>query len=388
MSRVLVISFTDLARDPRVDRQIGFLRRRYEVLAAGLGKPADDDVPFIDLTPPDRARLGELARRGVSFAGLLARRHDDVYWRDPRNVCALASLSDHDASVVIANDLSALPLACRVAGSAPVVFDAHELFTAEQADLRWWRMIMAPYTDGLLRRYLPQVAAMMTVAPGIAEIYARRYGVSPAVVTNASQRVDLEPTPAHEPLRLIHHGVADPQRRLELMIEATDRLEERFSFDLMLMRGSPRYYARLERMIAARPRLNLIEPVGQREIARYCNSYDVGVYLLPPRNENLLRALPNKIFEFIQARLALAIGPSPEMARVVRDWDCGVVAEDFTAQALAAVINSLTPERVTSFKARAHAAAAELNSERNGEILLELVEQVLTSRGTPRRATA
>ena len=156
----------------------------------------------------------------------------------------------------------------------------------------------------------------------------------------------------------------------------------------MLMRGSPRYYARLERMIAARPRLNLIEPVGQREIARYCNSYDVGVYLLPPRNENLLRALPNKIFEFIQARLALAIGPSPEMARVVRDWDCGVVAEDFTAQALAAVINSLTPERVTSFKARAHAAAAELNSERNGEILLELVEQVLTSRGTPRRATA
>ena len=377
MSDVLVISFSDLARDPRVDRQIGALRRRHHVVAAGLGRPAYDDVRFIDLTPSPPAPLGELARRAVGFARLVAHSHESVYWRNPGIRLAVKRLAGHGADVVIANDLSALPLACEVAGGAPVVFDAHELATAEQTDLRWWRIVMAPYADALLRRYLPRVAAMMTVAPGIAEIYERRYGVSAVVVTNASRRAELEPTPVHEPLRLIHHGVADPQRRLELMIEATDLLDERFSLDLMLTGGSARYHARLQRMVAARPRVNLIEPVSQREIVHHSNAYDVGVYLLPPRNENLLHALPNKLFEFIQARLAIVVGPSPEMARIVQTWDCGVVAEDFSAGAMAGALSGLTAERVAAFKQRAHHAAAELSSERNGEIVLDLIDHAL-----------
>jgi hypothetical protein len=33
--------------------------------------------------------------------------------------------------------------------------------------------------------------------------------------------------------------------------------------------------------------------------------------------------------EFIQARLAVAVDPSPEMARLVQRYGCGVVAPDF-----------------------------------------------------------
>jgi hypothetical protein len=176
---------------------------------------------------------------------------------------------------------------------------------------------------------------------------------------------------------MIHHGAADPQRCLELMIEATDQLSDRVTLDLMLVPRSARYYARLERMVASRQHVHLIAPVGQREIVRRCNIYDVGVYLLPPRNENLRHALPNKVFEFIQARLALAVGPSPEMAGLVQQWGCGVVAEGFTQQALASVLSGLTAESVAAFKRRAHEAAAHLNAERNGEIVRDLVEQAL-----------
>jgi hypothetical protein len=377
MSRVLYISFTDLGRDPRFDWQVGFLRTRHEVIAAGLGPPGYEDVRFIDLTRPAPPRMRELARRAVGLAGLVGHRYESVYWRNPGIRLAAARLANRGADVVVAKDLAVLPLACEVANGAPVVFDAPELSTAEQADMRWWRMIMAPYTDAMLRRYLPRVAAMMTVAPGIAEIYERTYGVGAVVATNASPRIELEPTPVHEPIRLIHHGVADPQRCLELMIEASDSLDERFRLDLMLVPRKARYYAHLQRMVAARPRVNLLEPVGQREIVRYCNDYDVGVYLLAPRNENLRHALPNKLFEFIQARLAIVIGPSPEMASVVKTWDCGVVAEDFSPSALASALSGLTPERISAFKQRSHQAAGEVNSERNGEIVLGLIERVL-----------
>jgi len=40
MKRVLVLSFTDLATDPRVHRQIAALATRHRVLAAGTAPPA------------------------------------------------------------------------------------------------------------------------------------------------------------------------------------------------------------------------------------------------------------------------------------------------------------------------------------------------------------
>jgi hypothetical protein len=58
---------------------------------------------------------------------------------------------------------------------------------------------------------------------------------------------------------------------------------------------------------------------------------------------NLKYILPNKFFEFIQARLAVAIGPSVEMKRLVKEWDCGIVAANFEAKSMAAEINRLTP---------------------------------------------
>ncbi len=376
MSRVLIVSFSDLGRDPRVDRQIGFLRAGHDVVAAGLGRPGDGDIEFIDLTPPVLARPAELARRALGLARLGTHRYEAVYWRNPGIRFAAAQLAGHGADVVLANDLSALPLACAVADGARIVFDAHELSTAEQADELWWRVLMAPYADWLLRAYLPRVTAMMTVAPGIAEIYESRYGVEAAVVTNAPGRVELEPTPVGEPMRMIHHGVADPQRRLELMIETTDLLDERFTLDLMLTRGSPRYYAQLEGMAATRARVNLIEPVGQREIVAHCNAYDIGIYLLPPRNENLLHALPNKIFEFIQARLAIVVGPSPEMApESSAQQSAGWSRRTSRRLPWRRFWSGLTPDAVAQFKLRADAAAGQLNAERNGEIVRELVER-------------
>jgi hypothetical protein len=376
MSRILVISYSDLARDSRVDRQIGFLRRRHEVIAAGMGPPGYDDVQFIDLRP-DAGVRADPVRRALLAGWLLVRRADAAYWAKPENRRALTRLERHGAELIIANDVPALPLAHRIARNAPVIFDAHEMATTEWSHIPWWRLILAPYVNALLRRYLPTVAGMTTVSPGIAEMYAQRYGIRPVVVTNASNPAALQPTPVHTPIRMICHSIADPQRQLELMIEAAGRVGNRFSFELMLVPTDAGYVRRLEQISAPYPWVTISSPQPQREIPRYCNDYDLGVYLLPPLNENALHALPNKLFEFIQARLGVVVGPSPEMAAVVREWDLGLVSDAFSAEALARALDSVTPERVATYKQRAHAAASELNSERNAKIVLDLVEQML-----------
>jgi hypothetical protein len=114
-----------------------------------------------------------------------------------------------------------------------------------------------------------------------------------------------------------------------------------------------------------------------QELPQHLNRYDIGVFLLPPTNFNYRYALPNKLFEFIQARLAVAIGPSPEMARLVRQYCCGVIADDFTPEALAASLNRLTGADIDRLKQASHAAAKELCFEKNAPILLKMVERVL-----------
>jgi hypothetical protein len=117
------------------------------------------------------------------------------------------------------------------------------------------------------------------------------------------------------------------------------------------------------------------------------NDYDVGVFLLPPVNLSRRYALPNKLFEFIQARLAIAIGPSPEMATVVRSYGCGIVTDDFDPRTFAAALNALDPAAITAFKSASHTAAQELCAERNEAIVVGVVEDALTRAGARGRAS-
>ncbi|MGC3948657.1 MAG: hypothetical protein QM762_29850 [Chryseolinea sp.] len=106
------------------------------------------------------------------------------------------------------------------------------------------------------------------------------------------------------------------------------------------------------------------------------NSYDIGVFLLPPINFNYENTLPNKLFDFIQGRLGVAIGPTPEMAEIVNQYKNGVVANDFTPIALADKLAPLTATDIISFKNRSAIAARELNAEKNAAIILRLVNEV------------
>src|SRR5215203_1042990 len=118
MATVLVISLSDLGTDPRVDRQIDFLRAEHSVVAAGFGPPAYDDVQFVELQRAPLPHFVGRARRLAALSRRLVGLHKRAYWSDPDHRHWRRVLGSVGAELVVANDTTTLPLAFSVAGTA------------------------------------------------------------------------------------------------------------------------------------------------------------------------------------------------------------------------------------------------------------------------------
>lgn len=372
---VLVLAFSPLGRDPRVHRQLRLLRDDYRVTAAGFTDPRLSGVEFIPIRPRPRPRRD----RPRAFWQLAGRRHARYYWTLGVVRDALAVLGGRAFDAIIANDAETWPLAHAIRGRAALIFDAHEFSPAQFADRPSWRMLRQPYRTWLCREFLPRADAVVTVCDTIADEYARVFGIPrPGVVLNAPARHPAEPRPtAPDRIRMVHHGFANPSRHLEVMIDVMRGLDARFTLDLMLVDG-PSWYGRdLRRRAAGDARIRFRPPVPMPEIIPTIRAYDLGLSVLPPVNFNLRAALPNKFFEFVQARLAVAVGPSPEMARLVREHGFGIVADDFTAVTLARHLQALDVPTLDRHKAASHVAADQLCWETAGHVLQDRLEHVL-----------
>jgi hypothetical protein len=377
LKSILVICFSDLAMDPRVNRQIRALVPKYRVYTAGTG---DSGIPGVTHFPIPAALPAPkpFLLRALNALSLKLGNYERYYWTGWRVQHCLSMLAGFKADIVLANDLNTLPLALRLAQGAIVVYDAHEYAPREYDDSLLWRFLFRRYVEYLCRRYLCAAHGMLTVCQSIADEYRANYGVDPRVLMNAPAYHDLTPRATQaQRIRMVHHGLVHPSRGLDVMIRMTDHLDERFHLDLYLIPSATRYFGKLAALAAARPRVRILPPVPMRELPHRLNEYDIGLYLLPPATLNYQFMLPNKFFEFIQARLAVAIGPSPEMARLVKQYDCGIVADDFNPLSLAKRLNALDAGRIDACKQRSHLAAQELCFERNAEVLLGMIDRLL-----------
>jgi len=372
--RILVISFSHLGRDPRVQRQLKLLRDFAAVTAVGYGDPGLDGVEFVLA----RSQPKTWPQRLVALWRLQTRQFQAYYDNIGYIAMVRAALAGRSFELILANDPEAWPLAAAIRGPARLIFDAHE-FAPSEYDEQWsWRILYKQYKTDLCARYLPQADAMLTVCDGIAQEYRQRFGVSPHVVRNIPPESGLRPTPVPaDRLRMIHHGGAARVRRIDDMIRLLDLLDDRFTLDLMLIPSDPDYLRQLQGLAASRPRVRFVAPVPMPGIAAAINDYDIGLYILPPSSLNHQLALPNKLFEFIQARLAVAIGPSGEMARIVTSHGCGVVGRSFSLPDMAAALGALTAGDVTRYKEAADRAATELCWEVEGRVIRDEVQRLL-----------
>jgi glycosyltransferase involved in cell wall biosynthesis len=375
MSRFLIISFSDLNHDARVARQIDFIKDQNDVTAICYNGREDNGYKIYRI----QKTTFTLWVKILSSVYLLLRLHLRAWNVMYQARQVIQDFSNKSFDVIIANDVESLPLAFSLKGKAKIIFDAHE-YAPRHFEDRWiWRIFFQPFNVYLCKKYIPLIDKMLTVGKGLAKEYQVNFGVNPTIITNATWYADIQPSQTKDTIRLIHHGGSTPSRKLELMIEMMKYLDNRYTLDLMLIvpqlasSKTSGYIDYLKKLANGDSRIVFRPALKSNELIPFLNNYDIGVFLLPPINFNYANTLPNKLFDFIQARLAVAIGPTPEMKEIVEIYNNGVVSDDFTPQNLAEKINLLTREEVYSMKLRSSDAAKELTAEKNKEKLQKMI---------------
>ena len=375
MKQYLVLFQGILGQATRPTRMANYLAGKGKVTICAYGQTSEaegSDHEFILLNKQNR-RLPEKVTRGISL--FLGRFESDLWSSEIRRVYAVLKAKQFDG--IFCHDPTLLPLAlalrdkCTVNGFiSKVIVDIREYYPRHFEEDATWRYTLGKLNHYIVKRYFNLADKCYVVSSGIQQEFERCYGIKSCLLPSFSIYSDVKPhNSGAGPLRCIHHGGAKRGRKLELLIESMSLLDSEVNLDLMLMPNDRSYYYQLVKMGDSVPNVNFITPVSLSQIVAVTSKYDVGIHLLPPVSFNHQFAMPNKLFEFIQARLAIVVGPSPDMAEFVLDNELGVVADDFTSEALAACLRKLTRDDINRFKENADTAARKYCWERNEAFL-------------------
>lgn len=368
--RLLILSFSPITSDARLLKQIAALRDRFEVTTFGYGpRPAG---VHDHLQIPDERVYWRYDRRM-----LMLRQYRRAYWSNPAVGYVKEALERGTFDVILANDIDTVGLALDLEPRMGVHADLHEYAPRVKEDVPRWRLFVAPFMGWMCRTFLPRVASITTVGGGIAREYERTFGVQADVVTNSAPYAALEPTPVGSPIRLVHSGVGMPARGLGQLVEAVRRTSSDVTLDLYLMPNDAGYLEQLRAETAGDARIRINDPLPYDRLVATLNAFDVGVTVLPPLTFNIAWSLPNKFFDFVQARLGIVVGPSPEMKTLVQEGGFGAVTDDFEVDALVRVLDALSTDQVAQWKAHAHAAARDLSADAQGGIWRHRLDDIV-----------
>lgn len=381
----LLLSYSTIDSDPRVRRQLDWLvEDGWTVDTVGLGTVATPGVrTHFAISKANKwvasmlgyALTGRVVPRHLSFRmQLLNRVPQELRDNVKRGKYALLVFNETEFLPWI-SDKRALG---KSAHDSRVHVDLHEIHRPHRRRDTIGAKIAAPFYRWQRNHIGHKRIDSRTVVNGpIGMLYAEEFGFAPPVpIQNVPSFEDLSPVDrGDDRIRLLFHGMGSKLRGLEEMVDAMAALPEYFQMEFMLMPNEPvrRWLQSLIDKSPAAERMRIVPAVPLTEIAKRINDYDIEVVYLPPANDNLRLASPNKFFEAIQGRLALAVREDLVLSPLVEEWGNGIVVPGHSSEELAAALKDLTPADVQRMKWASDQVARKVNAHEEGKRFLEAV---------------
>jgi glycosyltransferase involved in cell wall biosynthesis len=236
----------------------------------------------------------------------------------------------------------------------------------------------------VLEKYLiPKIHLGFTVSQPIADYYLKNYKVQFSLIRNLGRfRYDNEFEGLEKDsnmLTVLYQGSVNLGRGLELAIRSMKHLDK---VQLWIV-GDGDIISKLRHLathLGLKERVKFFGRIPIEKLWNYTAKADLGISLEEDLGLNYRYALPNKLFDYIQARIPVICSDLPEMATIVKQYKIGLVLKERTPVKLAESIKRLLTKGAQKSKLNSaiELAARDLCWEREEEKLITLFKRVGT----------
>lgn len=371
--RICIISLSKISNDGRVIRQIDYLSQIANIHVIGFGTCPEkysfqNNIEWHEIKLPINSFLKNIYTIFTRFIQI-------PFFPKTHQATLIATRISCDA--YLANNWDALPAAAIASEKlhSKLILDIHESYDA------WYWGLNKTIIKKVFAKYSTKVNASTTVVSALSELH-KKFGLNPILIRNIPQfEMALKSHEKTDPnvIRLISHGVASRARRTDLLIQSVALSDKKYELHLMVTNINSSYVKSLMKLSekVAPGRVFFHHPCSPSEIVKKISIYDVGFYPLYPTNYNNLIALPNKFFEFIAAGLAVCIGPSPSMAEIIEQYNCGLIVPSFEPELFAYVLNHTDAQKWDELKMASLQARYDLNADVEMKKLINIFKELL-----------
>ena len=360
MKKIIVSVSNDLTTDQRVHRTCLTLKELdFDVLLVGR-KSTGNSIPT---RPYSCKQFGMIFKKGFLFYAEF-------------NTRLFFFLLFQKKDMVLANDLDTLLPNYLVSRflKKPLVYDSHELFT-EIPELIG-RPLVKRFWSFIEKITVPNIKHAYTVSPSIATYYNERYQINFKVVRNLpfanhEKKAETGIDPRGRKI-LIYQGALNIGRGLELLLDTMTYLDNH----LLLIIGSGDVETQLlekSKKLQLKDKVRFMGRMNPNELKKITLQADLGFSLEEDLGLNYRFALPNKIFDYIQAEVPIIISDLPEMNDLMQHYTFGEVIVARNPKDLALQIESIL---LKDFKAPLKKAKKDLVWENEKQHLIAIFENL------------
>ncbi len=369
MVRRIYISVTnDIVTDQRVNKVARTILSS-GVSVALVGRIRKGSLP-IGTTPLKIKRFRMVFNRGALFYACF-------------NFRLFFYLLFRKMDLLLANDLDTLPanyIVSRIK-RIPLVYDSHEYFTGvpELQD----RKIVKGIWKRIEKRIFPNLKYIYTVSQSIADLYKEEYNREVKVVRNLSlgwksvnkpSRSELGIAAGKRILILQGSGI-NIERGAEEAVEAMLYVENA----ILLIIGEGDVMDQLKNSVDQmdlRGKVLFLNKMTYAKLLEYTSLGDVGLTLDKDTNLNYRYSLPNKLFDYIQARVPVLASKLVEVEKIIMDYNIGELIDSHEPKHIAEKLNFMldSEDKRREWKRNLEKAAEELCWENEEGKLIEIFE--------------
>ncbi|WP_085590033.1 glycosyltransferase family 4 protein [Pseudomonas sp. B14(2017)] len=404
MTKVSMIVWNEFLNDARVMKEAQTLQRAgYKVRVFALHTPGVTQehtvLPDgIEVVRVARSPLWKLRNKNVRLATKAAGKASApspikpslkllllrAIARGWTHFALLLKMLEYRAPVVHSHDVNTLPTAWMAAklSRSKLVYDAHEISTSREGYKSLRKVV------GFVEKWLmPSANGTITTTDARAKYFARAYGVErPLVLQNRPRLVE---SPRSNKIRdelglveswpiVVYQGGLQQGRGLEKLVRCAQHVSDCY---FVLIGGGrlTQPLMELAEKLNIRHKVHFIPTVALAELPAYTASADIGLQPIENTCLNHYTTDSNKLFEYVIAGLPVIATDFPEIRKIVRNNEIGILVPANDEQALIDAIVKLLNDRdlCERFSNNAKRTARNLNWETQEKCLIDLYERVL-----------